>query len=75
MVSWEFNVPAILTNLTAIFYYSHHSELTCRDAIGAAWLFDLLLHRTLFHALDILVRVPLACSPIDCGIQKPQHFG
>ena len=33
LVRGEFNVPAILTNLTAIFYNSHHFELTSRVAI------------------------------------------
>jgi len=40
----EYNVTATLTDLTSILESSHDFELTSRDAIGTAWLFDFLPH-------------------------------
>ncbi len=36
-VFWEYDVPAVLTNLPFVFQNSHRSELPFRNAVRAAW--------------------------------------
>ena len=78
LVVGEYDVTATLADLTAILQNSHDFELTSRDALGAAWLFDFLPHYAISaQVLDlpyqpavalphdlVLARVPLVCRPL-----------
>jgi hypothetical protein len=44
-VFWEYDVPAVLTNLPFVFQNSHGSELPFRNAVRAAWHLRLIRWR------------------------------